>query len=322
MKAVRDKDTIQIEITNACVKNCANCTRLVGHQQKPYFMELRTIELALDSLADFRNNIGIMGGEPTTHPHFREICELVRKKVPHERRFLFTTGYKWDLYRSIIRSTFGVNVLINDHKRPFQKHHPMMIAVKDVVPDHQLAEQLIANCWVAKRWSASINPNGCFFCEIAAAQSILFGEPAGMPIQKGWWDKPLSFFSDQMKIACSRCGAPVPFSSVLVDEDKDYVSISNYNRLKALNTPRFLKNRIALIQDRYDAEQIKELSQNWKPWDHWNVGDTWPNCYEVYGKFYGFMTLFSHRYLHGITRLMKRTGRRLYSKGSRPPSPP
>ena len=211
-----------------------------------------------------------------------------------------------------------MNVLFNDHNRPLQKHHPMMIAVEDVVSDGQLSQQLIEDCWVAKRWSASINPNGCFFCEIAAAQSILFGEPAGVPIEKGWWDKPVQFFSDQIKAACSRCGAPVPFSTVLVEEDKDYVSISNYNRLKALNTPRFLRDRIKLIQDRYGAEQIKELSQNWKPWDHWNGGDAYPDCYEIYGKFYGFITIFSHRYLHRTTRLMRRAGKALYSRDGRP----
>ena len=166
MKAVRDKHTIHIEITNACINECANCTRFVGHHKKPYYMDLETIEKALDSLEGFPHRIGIMGGEPTKHPKFIEICRLLQKKVPKEKRSLHTAGYKWDQYRSIIRKTFGAQVHLNNHKNPSQKHHPMLLAVEDVVPNREIADKLIDSCWVDQRWSASINPKGCFFVKL------------------------------------------------------------------------------------------------------------------------------------------------------------
>ena len=133
MIAVRDKIVIQVEITNACINECANCSRFVGHHKKPFYMDLEMIEKAIDSLEGFQQIIGIMGGEPTKHPDFSKICKLLQKKVPKEKRRLFTAGYKWDQYRSIIGKTFGVRVKINDHKDLSQKHHPMLPPVGPAV---------------------------------------------------------------------------------------------------------------------------------------------------------------------------------------------
>jgi MoaA/NifB/PqqE/SkfB family radical SAM enzyme len=172
MIPVRDKRVIQVEITNACINECANCSRFVGHHKKPFYMDLETIEKAIDSLEGFQQIIGIMGGEPTKHPDFSEICKLIQKKIPKEKIHLWTAGYKWDQYRSIISKTFGVTYY-NDHKDLSQEYHPMLLAVEDVVPNQELADKLIDACWVDQMWSASITPKGCFFCEIAAAQDIL-----------------------------------------------------------------------------------------------------------------------------------------------------
>jgi len=318
MRAVKDKGTIHIEITNACINECANCSRFVGHHKEPYYMDLEKIEQALNSLDGFQNCVGIMGGEPTKHPDFAEICKLIQKKVPKEKRRLHTSGYKWSQYHSIIKKTFGANVWRNDHKDPSQKHHPMLLGVEDVVSNKKLVDKLIHACWVDQRWSASINPKGCFFCEIAAALDILFEGPGGAPIQKGWWDNPPKYFEDQIKRYCYVCGASVPFHSVFVKENKDYVSISNFNRLKDLETPRFLKNRVKLIQDSYSNSQLKKSMQGWEPWRHVGKNEKmWLSKTELYGKFgsfsldfpgncLGMLNRFRRRGINALNKLMKR----------------
>ncbi len=70
MFAVRDKRVIQIEVTNACERECTNCSRFVGHYRNTYFMKLEHEEQAIDSLLDFPGGIRIMGGEPLIHPDF------------------------------------------------------------------------------------------------------------------------------------------------------------------------------------------------------------------------------------------------------------
>ncbi|MEI6223052.1 MAG: radical SAM protein, partial [bacterium] len=85
MKALYKAGTIQIEVTNACTHLCANCTRCVGHHKKPFMMSLDVVERAIQSLEGYPGTVGIMGGEPTLHPQFEEICSLVQKYVPPHR---------------------------------------------------------------------------------------------------------------------------------------------------------------------------------------------------------------------------------------------
>ena len=107
MKPIYDAWLIQIEVTNACNIGCANCTRLVGHHRKTYFMDLDFIEKAIDSLKGFKGGIGIMGGEPTLHPQFEEICKLLQRKRVTHKCALWTSGYKWDEYKKIMYSGFN-----------------------------------------------------------------------------------------------------------------------------------------------------------------------------------------------------------------------
>ncbi|MDD2542580.1 MAG: radical SAM protein, partial [Desulfuromonadaceae bacterium] len=174
MIAIRDKRVIQIEVTNVCEHECTNCSRFVGHYRNTYFMKLEQVEKAIDSLHDFTGGIGIMGGEPLAHPDFLEICHLMKRMVSPEKRHLWTSGYNWSEYRKVVRKTFGENVHFNSHKDTTQKHHPMLLSISDIIDDKALISRLVDDCWVNRRWSASINPKGSFFCEIAAAMDVLF----------------------------------------------------------------------------------------------------------------------------------------------------
>ena len=75
MRNLSEMTVIHIEVTNACHLRCANCTRHLGHHNKPFFMDLETVEKAIDSLIDFPGRIGIMGGEPVMHPKIKDIIE-------------------------------------------------------------------------------------------------------------------------------------------------------------------------------------------------------------------------------------------------------
>lgn len=286
MKAIRDMWLIQIEITNSCFLECPNCTRFVGHNKKPFFMDLQMIEKAIDSLEGFPGSIGIMGGEPTLHPKFFEICKLIKRKVPKQKRYLWTSGYKWKEYRSIIRKTFAENIYYNDHKGEQQKHQPVLVAIGDMLDDKNFMKELIDKCWVQERWSASINPKGGFFCEVAAAMDLLFGGPGGYPLERGWWDKTPEQFQDQVQRYCCQCGMALPMPARLNKEGKDYVSISNYRKLKQLKTPRFLRNCVELVDEKYSRAQVEEFARNWEPWNY--LGDQKRVSYQrLYGFFHG-----------------------------------
>lgn len=268
MKAVKDKNRIQIEITNACIFSCTNCYKFVPHFVRPHFMELETVKKAIDSLEGYQGQFGITGGEPTLHPNFVDICRYLRKKVPPDQRYLQTTGYKWREYKTVIKKTFAERVRCNDHKDLTQKHQPMLVAIKDVVTDDSLRKELVGKCWVREKWSAVINAKGCFSCEIAGAFDALYNGPGGHPIEKGWWAKGDEHFNDQFERYCWQCGAALPYPCVTIQNRNDQVSISHYSELEKRQSPKFKNNHVSLVVKKYSPREIRQISENWKPWQN------------------------------------------------------
>lgn len=266
MKPIYKSWLIQIEVTNACNHKCTNCSRFVGHHPKPYFMDLDTVAKAIESLEGYGGGIGIIGGEPTLHPQFREICELLQEKVPSRRCALWTDGYKWNEYKSLIQKTFGYGVSYNDHSDKTQRHQPILVAIDEVVEDKTLMWELIDRCWMQEKWSASINPKGGFFCEIAAAMDILFDGPGGYPIEKGWWNKTPKQFEDQVKRYCPRCSCALPLERPAINDPNDVVSKGNLEKLLAIQSPKALKGYVTVYNQTITREMIN--NDSWKPWNY------------------------------------------------------
>lgn len=271
MKNLFDMSVIHIEVTNACNLTCANCTRFVGHHKNYFFMDLETVEKALKSLEGFKGRIGMMGGEPTLHPEFRQICKLYQKYVPNrEQRGFWTNGYRWKDYEDIILETFDQeHIVYNDHKDPdVGDHQPLLIAATDIIDDEELMWKLIDKCWVNQRWSASITPKGCFYCEVAAAQDHLYNGAGGYPIEPGWWNKTTEQYRDQVKRYCINCSAAIPMPRFSAHSGKDLVSVSIAEKLKGCASPKFLKGNFEIFNKKFTAEQIEEYSKGWAPWSH------------------------------------------------------
>jgi len=130
MRPILDMDTVQIEITNNCIHSCSNCTRLIGHHKKPYFMPLEQVKEAIDSMVGYPKMTGIMGGEPLLHPQFKEICEYARSKILIGQLGLWTCLPEGlEHYRDDIVATFQ-HIFINDHTKNDIYHTPVLVAAK------------------------------------------------------------------------------------------------------------------------------------------------------------------------------------------------
>jgi organic radical activating enzyme len=260
MRPIRDMAVIQIEITNKCHLSCAHCTRHVGHHKQPYIMDLKTIEKAIDSLEGYEGHIGIMGGEPTVHPDFLKIVDIMEEKIPEkERREFWTAGFKWSEYKDRIHEVFNEELIaFNDHSNPEEGwHQPLLIAIEEVVEDKKLMWKMVDNCWVQLRWSASITPKGAFFCEVAAAQDHMFDGPGGWELEKGWWERTPedTDFKEQVKRYCPKCSACVPMPMIPNNhEHQDHMSPGNFERLKKVMSPK-------ILQERYIIEDVSALSE-------------------------------------------------------------
>lgn len=276
MRALPDMETIQIEITNACINQCSNCTRLCGHHKKPFFMSLEQFKEAVDSLEDFPNRIGIMGGEPLLHPQFQEICEYLNSKRERMRCGLWTTLPKGkEHYRELIVKTFGC-IFLNDHSKEGIMHTPLLVGADEVVHDKDYMWYLIDRCWVQNTWSASITPDGGFFCEVAAAFASLTGDK-GWEIGPGWWEKYPKDFQEQMDKYCTRCGAAVPMWRRDSIDGKDDVSPKNLEFLKNVDSPKIRRGQYEIYDkgvaiDTRNMFSFSEIEYRHKIAAKYNIG--------------------------------------------------
>lgn len=244
-------DTIQIEVTNACDHRCSNCTRLVGHHRGPYFMRLEMFKEAVDSLLPVKENgasasvrmVGVMGGEPLLHPQFGEICKYLSSKVPPERCGLWSCLPKGgERHREAIVKTFG-NVFLNDQTRDDILHCPVLVPSKEVPLAEWAKWVLINDCWVQNSWSASVNPHGAFFCEVAGALSMLLEkkeESLGWKVEPGWWLRTPKDYTAQVERYCALCGCAMPLAKRPSVDGVDDISPEMYERLRGMS-PKIAK---------------------------------------------------------------------------------
>lgn len=251
MRPPAEMATCQIEVTNACVLSCSNCTRFCGHSNSPFFLSMDQFRDAIDSLVEYAKQphgvVGIMGGEPLLHYKFKELCEYALSKIPREHLGLWSTfPEKFRHYRELICKTFG-NVLLNDHSRPDIFHAPILMASEDYFSDPREQALSCERCWCQESWSASINSKGAWFCEVAGALSELFDGPEGWKVEPGWWKRSTMDFREQREWACSKCGCAMPIKRIRPSQDEhDDVSKSNLERLKQIKSRKLAKGLVVL----------------------------------------------------------------------------
>jgi len=271
MKPIWDAWFCHIEVTNVCTQNCAYCTRYIRHVRKDqeFFMDLEYFRRALESLDGFMGRIGIMGGEPTLHPQFEEICHIIKNeyRIPRMKMGLWTAGgVRFKQYRKLIDDTFGM-LAYNEHnpeQRKVERHQPLTVAVEDVVADKRYRQKLIDDCPIQKAWCPSINPKGGFFCEVAQALDIILDGPGGYPIEPGWWKKGPSQFKDQVDRYCKHCGAPLPLKKGLLG-GKEAMSSGLLALFKSHKLRRLSATYIAPYDKQLLMREIERARLAWDP---------------------------------------------------------
>jgi hypothetical protein len=259
-------------------------------------MDLDYFKKALDSMEGYPKQVGVMGGEPLLHPKFHEMCEYIGSKFDRMQLGLWTTlpvGDRFVAHREIIVKTFG-NIYINDHSRQDIYHAPLLVSAKSVYekqypedPEEAKRQMWLAinECWVQNFWSASINPKGAFFCEVAAAFSILFDGSPGWPVEPGWWKRTPRDYNAQMDEWCPGCGAAVQLRRRVSNDEIDDVSEENLEKLRAVGSRK-------VKQDLYQISDLKIVKD---PEEMAKYKDTeWRN--QVAARYGMFLTINPHRF--------------------------
>ncbi len=247
MRPLRDMETIQIEITNACVLSCSNCTRLCGHHPNPFFMTLEEFDRAVDSLLTFPRMIGVMGGEPLIHPEFDEICRRLHAKIPPERCGLWTTFPNgFERHADVIVETFG-NILLNDHTREDVFHGPILVTAREHMREVDIF-YAAHHCSYQNCWSASITPRGAYFCEVAAALDTVLETEQAWDVEPGWWMRSPFHFASQIEAFCTNCGGAMRCKARQDTEEKDDISPAWKMRLEQYGSPKMQKGKYEIYR--------------------------------------------------------------------------
>lgn len=199
---------------------------------------------AVDSLIDYPNMVGIMGGEPLLHPQFTEMAAYLKSRIPDKIRCgLWSTLPKGkEKYAPIIADAFG-SVLLNDHTLGNLNHIPVLVAAQDTITDEFTMWYLIDHCCVQNCWSGAITPKGAFFCEVAAAFDMVLEGPGGWPVTPDWWKKTPKDYIEQMKQYCVNCSAALRLHSRLDTDEIDDVSQRNLERLIKVDSPKIKRGK-------------------------------------------------------------------------------
>ena len=283
----RQQWCIQIDVTNACQRACSNCTRLLSHAREPFFMDLKTFDLACRALMAFPKEsepdrtrrmkiVGIMGGEPLMHPEFPRLAAIMGQFIPIEHRGLWT-GVRWskhDLAPAVryllgkhpstsTRRRFGAGYINCNTHTVRCCHQPILVGIQEVIHDQAKMWELIDACPLQRDWSAAITPKGFFFCEVAAAFDAIFEGPGGLPITPGCWRHDLADYRDQIERWCPRCGMALPLPSRLDSENRDDISPGNFEALAKLNSPRIARGEYVV----FNAAAYDEYGdgKKWEP---------------------------------------------------------
>ena len=302
MKSPSEMRIILIDITNACVRQCSNCTRFCGHHRKPFFMDYETFCRAVDSLDGFSGTVGIIGGEPTIHPDFERMAKYLGEKrgpktdfslykpqkhfmdavhdvemshteiVPcgsEEKRIVYGGGV-WSVmgdgykrHYEVIQDIAKYQAL-NDHSNPMY-HKPALITRKELgIPDKEWYE-MRDNCWVVDVWSANITPKGAFFCEVAGCLDMLFDGPGGWKIEPGWWKRKPEEFGEQLQW-CELCGMACETFTRDANEGIDDVSPVLYEKLKKIGSRKVEKGTVNVvrIENGVISEESKAAGRQFK----------------------------------------------------------
>jgi hypothetical protein len=209
---------------------------------KPYFMSLSDAKVAIDSMVGYHHMTGIMGGEPLLHPQFTEICKYLQTKIPKAQCGLWTCLPEGKEHlREIIVETFD-HIFINDHTRDDILHHPALVAANEMPLEGWKKDYLINKCWAQETWSASINPKGAWFCEIAASLAVLLDvKNLGWDVVPGWWARSPQHFISQMAM-CHYCGMAMPLKRRCSTEEIDDISPKMFEALKDIS-PKLIKGK-------------------------------------------------------------------------------
>jgi len=212
---------ISIEITTTCNLHCFNCGRACSQAQSNEFMSIKQIESFIDESIQLKWNwkmIALLGGEPTLHPDFFKILNIIKRYKafkPDCKVLLVTNGYGKKVNKVLSKLPSWVSVKNSAKTSKINKFTSRDIAPIDL--EEYKNSDFSSGCWITQECGLGLTRYGIYACGAGASIDRVLGLNIGI---KGLSDVDQKALKKQLKKFCRYCGhykTSNPFSSRLKD---------------------------------------------------------------------------------------------------------
>lgn len=213
---------VHIFITNVCNLSCGGCHQMCGKIPKDrlFFSPIDEIEWAIDHLIKnslIKKRICIFGGEPTLHPDFKKILEMISSKKTNFA--IFTNGRltqheknKEEFFVDQISGIQNVIYYVDKKNNPMRQFVQTWNSPKDFykIEDNSWYFKELAkkNCFIWNNCRSIVYNKHAYGCVNFPTIDILTGENHGWEMIEGEdaFARTNEEIEEQAKHYCYRCG--------------------------------------------------------------------------------------------------------------------
>ena len=204
----RARERVQIDITYSCNLKCFNCNRSCEQDPSNDHMSIAQVRQFLEESRAAGNPwqcIHVAGGEPTNHPQFVEIMNLIveyrDKYSPSTSIELSTNGYGERVSRMLSHVPPGVQIN-NTWKTTKVQTEFCSFNVAPIDLKEYTAADFANGCLVTRLAGTGVTPYGYYPCPVAGAIDRSFGLNLG----RRTLPKANDGMKQELRAFCALCG--------------------------------------------------------------------------------------------------------------------
>lgn len=281
-----------IPIPNSCNLACGSCAQLCGHfpQNKIWYLTPDQINEAIEQIKPYTNaekgwnEVTIFGGEPTVHPLWDQILELLYSHAPMQ----FRVNTNGRLGQFPFQRDRNITYYVDKHS-PEQLFTMTFAAAKDCIPDKaddpayfwELAKK---DCPIWATEGAMIYNGKAYFCEHAAAMDWLwFDGENGWDIEEGKnpFERTEEEIEQQAHKFCQHCGWCLREMGSQPVSEKTRCTASNYdlfpkkNNLVLIEPPPVMDRDYTYVEKTIDTITYGSEPHRFLEWEYvnWLLGE-------------------------------------------------
>jgi hypothetical protein len=204
----RSLDRLELDITYACNLHCFNCNRSCEQARTNEHMSVGQIR---HFLAESRERgqkwrmIRVIGGEPTIHPQFLKIIELLaeyrRAHSTNTRIVVCTNGYGDKVQRTLAMLPPEIVIENSSKESPIQPAF-MTFNIAPVDSPEFADAEYTNGCSIIKKCGFGLGPSGYYPCGPASGIDRIFGFNLGRQTLPA----PGDDMREELRKFCSVCG--------------------------------------------------------------------------------------------------------------------